>query len=248
MLNSSLITYNNPKSPISEAYRVLRTNIQYSSIDNPLKVIVVTSSGPGEGKSTTVINTAITFAQAGSKVLVIDGDLRKPKIHKLMGLENKNGLTNILASKGDFKESIKQVGIDGIEIITCGAIPPNPSELLSSKQMKMLIQQLREEYDLIMIDAPPVGNVTDAAILSTICDGTILVTASGQVDVASVKRAKELLQKVNANIVGVVLNKLDKNSKGNYYYYYYYYYGEQENSDSKKSRKRKPTKNFTIDE
>lgn len=248
MLNSSLITYNNPKSPISEAYRVLRTNIQYSSIDNPLKVIVVTSSGPGEGKSTTVINTAITFAQAGSKVLVIDGDLRKPKIHKLMGLENKNGLTNILASKGDFKESIKQVGINGIEIITCGAIPPNPSELLSSKQMKMLIQQLREEYDLIMIDAPPVGNVTDAAILSTICDGTILVTASGQVDVASVKRAKELLQKVNANIVGVVLNKLDKNSKGNYYYYYYYYYGEQENSDSKKSRKRKPTKNFTIDE
>ena len=223
----------------------MRTNIQYSSIDNPLKVIVVTSSGPGEGKSTTVINTAITFAQAGSRVLVIDGDLRKPKVHKLVNLFNNNGLTNILASKGDYKSSIKQIGINGIDIITCGAIPPNPSELLSSKQMKALLSQLREEYDLIMIDAPPVGNVTDAAILSTICDGTILVAASGQVDIDSIQRAKELLQKVNANIIGVVLNKLDKNSKGNSYYYYYYY-GE-ENSETKKNKRKKRTTKEDID-
>lgn len=239
MDNNSLIAYSNPKSPISEAYRVLRTNIQYSSIDKPIKTIVITSSGPGEGKSTTTINTAITFVQAGNKVLVIDGDLRKPKVHKLTGLANQKGLTNILASKEDYRHYVKKCEVDGLDIITCGAIPPNPSELLASNQMKQLMQKLRDDYDLIIIDAPPVGTVTDAAILSTIVDGTILVAASGSVEIESVKRAKELLEKVNANIIGVVLNKLDKNSKGNYYYYYYYYYGEEGTTTKKRHKKPK---------
>lgn len=238
MDEQSLITFSNPKSPISEAYRVLRTNIQYTSIDKPLKTLTITSSGPGEGKTTTTINTAITFVQAGNRVLVVDGDLRKPKVHKLMGLENQNGLTNILASKNHYSNYIKKSKIEGLDIITCGAIPPNPSELLASNQMKNLINELREDYDLVLIDAPPVGNVTDAAIISTIVDGTILVAASGTVEVDAVKRAKELLQKVNANIIGVVLNKLDKNSKGNYYYYYYYYYGENGAPTKKKHRKK----------
>lgn len=239
MDDKSLITFNNPKSPISEAYRVLRTNIQYSSIDKPLKLLTVTSAGPGEGKTTTTINIAITFVQAGNRVLVIDGDLRKPKVHKLFGLENQRGLTNILAIKDDYTRYIKQSEIEGLDVITCGAIPPNPSELLASNQMKQLMDKIRDDYDLILIDAPPVGNVTDAAIVSTIVDGTILVAASGTVEIESLKRAKELLEKVNANIIGVVLNKLDKNSKGNYYYYNYYYYGES--TPSKKSRK-KPKK------
>lgn len=237
MDDKSLITFNNPKSPISEAYRVLRTNIQYSSIDKPLKMLTITSSGPGEGKTTTAINIAITFVQAGNRVLVIDGDLRKPKVHKIMGLDNQNGLTNILASKGDYTKYVKKCEIEGLDIITCGAIPPNPSELLASNQMKQLMQRIREDYDLVIIDAPPVGNVTDAAIISTIVDGTILVAASGTVEIDNIKRSKELLQKVNANIIGVVLNKLDKDSKGNYYYYYYY--GENDTPLKKSHKKSK---------
>lgn len=232
-----LITFSNPKSPISEAYRVLRTNIQYSSIDNPLKVLTVTSSGPGEGKTTTTLNIAVTFVQAGSRVLILDGDLRKPKVHRIMELENQFGLTNILASKDGYKKYVKKSEVEGLDVITCGAIPPNPSELLSSNQMKQLVGQLREDYDLVLIDAPPVGSVTDAAIISTIVDGTILVAASGTVAIDSIKRAKELLEKVNANIVGVVLNKIDKNSNSNYYYYYYY--GEDLDTPKKKRGRKK---------
>lgn len=242
MDEQSLITFSNPKSPISEAYRVLRTNIQYTSVDNPLKMLTVTSAGPGEGKTTTSINIAITFAQTGKRVMLIDGDLRKPKVHKILGLENQNGLTNILANKGDYIKYIKETKIEGLDVITCGAIPPNPSELLNSNQMKQLLQTIRKDYDMVVIDAPPVGNVTDAAIISTIVDGTILVAASGTVEVESLKRAKELLQKVNANIIGVVLNKLDRNSKGNYYYYYYYYYGESETPSKKKRNFKRPKK------
>lgn len=241
MEDKSIITLSNPKSPISEAYRVLRTNIQYSSVDKPLRILNVTSAGPEEGKTTTVLNTAITFAQSGNRVLVIDGDMRKPKLHKLLGVSNNNGLTNVLANRADYKEYVKKTRVEGLEILTCGAIPPNPSELLESNQMKLLISKLREDYDLIVFDAPPVGSVTDAAILSTLVDGTILVAASGTVERDNLKRAKELLQKVNANIIGVVLNKLDKGTKGNYYYYNYYYYGES--SSDKKSRRKKTRNN-----
>lgn len=244
MEDKSVIAYTNPKSPISEAYRVLRTNIQFSSIDKPLKTIVVTSSGPGEGKSTTISNLAITFAQSGSKCLIIDGDLRKPKIHKLFGFNNQKGLTNVLKQHENYKSYIYNSLIDNLDVLTCGAIPPNPSELLSSNSMKLFLQQLKEDYDMIFIDAPPVGSVTDAAILSTFVDGTVLVAASGVVEIEGIKRAKELLDKVNANIIGVVLNKLDKNAQGNYYYYNYYYYGETGDGAEHKSKhkNKKPKK------
>lgn len=237
----SLITYNNPKSPISEAYRVLRTNIQYASVDDPVKVIVVTSSGPGEGKSTTAANLAVTFSQMGSKVLLIDADLRKPRIHKIFGLQNQKGLTNFLAARDDYKNYIRNILLSDLNIITAGAIPPNPSELLSSKAMKQFVAQVRNDYDIVLIDAPPVGTVTDAAVISAIVDGTIIVAASGNVEEDSLVRTKELLSKVNANIIGVVLNKLDKNSKGNYYYYYYYYYyGEDSENTTRKKHRKKP--------
>ncbi|WHH57520.1 CpsD/CapB family tyrosine-protein kinase [Petroclostridium sp. X23] len=238
----SLITHNNPKSPISEAYRVLRTNIQFSGVDKPLKIMVVTSAGPGEGKSTTIANLAITFAQSGSKVLLIDGDLRKPKVHKTFNTHNQTGLTNVLAQHADYKQYVKQCDIDNLDILTSGPIPPNPSELLSSNSMKKLLERFREDYEIVLIDAPPVGTVTDAAILSTIVDGTILVAASGQVEIEAAQRAKQLLEKVNANIIGVVLNKLSKNEQGNYYYYYYYYYGEDDGNDKKKRKKPKEPK------
>ncbi len=220
-----LITFTNPKSPISEAYRVIRTNIQFSSADKPLKVILVTSSGPGEGKTTTISNLAIMFAQSYGKVLLMDGDLRKPRVHKVFGVSNVVGLTNTLVKQGEYTEYISRTEMENLHILSSGPIPPNPSELLSSNSMKELISRVRDDYEVVFIDSPPVGTVTDSAILSTIVDGTILVAASDNVEIEAAKRAKGLLEKVNANIIGVILNMLEKNGKGNYYYSYY---GEEE--------------------
>jgi len=237
--NYSLLVHEKPKSPISEAYRVLRTNIQFSSVDKPLKVIAITSSGPNEGKSTTISNLAITFAQSGSKVLIVDADLRKPTIHKLYDFRNQLGLVNILAKKEALGICIHDTLVDNLYVLTSGPIPPNPSELLQSESMKKFLDEVTEIFDIVLIDTPPVGSVTDAAILSSMVDGIILVAASGQVKIDEIKRSKELLEKVNANIIGVVLNKLDKNAQGNYYYYYYYYYGETDDPKMNKKRKKK---------
>lgn len=234
-----IIVHADPKSPISEAYRVLRTNIQYSSFDRPLKTIVVTSSVPFEGKTTTIVNLAVIFAQMGSKVLLIDSDLRKPQIHKLFGMSNRNGLTNFLAIHDSYTEYLRKCDIANLDILTSGTIPPNPSELLMSNSMKEFISRAAEDYDMVFMDAPPIGNVTDAAIISTIVDGTILVASSGTVEIDAFRRAKELLGKVNANIIGVVLNKLNKRAKENKYYYNYYYYGEDSQGKPHKRRKHK---------
>ncbi|MBF8984600.1 CpsD/CapB family tyrosine-protein kinase [Lutibacter sp. B2] len=225
----NLITLNNPKSPISEAYRTFRTNIQFSGFDKDLKTIVVTSSGLGEGKTTTISNLAITIAQSGSKVLLIDCDFRRPQVNKHFEMHNHAGLTNILVNQSTFKEVVKQTNIMGLEILTSGPKPPNPSELLGSNAMKEFIQEMLTEYDKVLIDAPPVGLVTDAAILSTFVDGTILVLAAGEVAIEQAQRAKELLQNVNANIIGVLLNKVSI-AKSKYYKYYNYQYSYEENN------------------
>ncbi len=220
---TSLISLNEPKSPVSEAYRVLRTNIQFSGIDRKLKTIVVTSAGPGEGKSVTTANIAVTFAQNGSRTLIIDADLRKPRVHKLFEIRSNKGLTNVLALHEDYKEYVQHGPVNNLDILTCGAIPPNPSELLSSNSMKTLLETVSEDYEHIFIDAPPVGVVTDAAILSTIVDGTMLVVAAGETQTDHLQRAKEMLDRVNANIIGAVLNKLERSTSNSYYYYYYYH-------------------------
>jgi capsular exopolysaccharide synthesis family protein len=222
-----IITNDNPKSPVSEAYRVLRTNILFSSFDKPIKTILVTSAGPGEGKSTTIANLAVTFAQQGSKVLLIDADLRKPRLHRLFGMDNSNGLTNLLSAHSDYRDYVRTSRINNLEVLFCGAIPPNPSELLMSNVMKQFIEQVKNDYDIILLDAPPAISVTDAAVISTYIDGTILVAASGEVERETLLRAKEVLNKVNANILGVVLNKINTKTSGRYHYYdYYYYYGD----------------------
>ena len=233
---NSLIVHTDPKSPISESYRVLRTNIQFASVDKPIKTIAVTSSSPGEGKTTTISNLAITFAQSGSKVLLIDADLRKPRIHKVFHLPNNEGMTTILAQHIDYSACVNGCSIDNLYILTSGPVPPNPSEILSSNAMKKFIETLKNDFDIILIDAPPVGVVTDGAILSTIVDGTILVVSSGDVEIEAAQRAKDLLEKVNANILGVVLNRVTKNNQGGSYSYYYYYADESEGK-SKKDKK-----------
>lgn len=243
---NTIITHTDPKSPVSEAYRVLRTNIQYSSVDKPLKTIVVTSAGPMEGKTTTIANLAVTFAQAGSKVLLIDTDLRKPKVHKVFTLLNSRGLTNLLTSKDGFVSFIRHDVVENLDILTSGTIPPNPSEVLNSNSMRDFLEKVKAEYDIILLDSPPVGSVTDASIISTYVDGTILVAKSGKVEIDAVKRAKETLEKVNANIIGVVLNNLDKKTLGNNYYYQYYY---SEEKAGKKRRKKKKIENaLTIND
>ncbi|HHU91294.1 MAG TPA: CpsD/CapB family tyrosine-protein kinase [Clostridiaceae bacterium] len=238
MEKDTIITYNNPKSPVSEAYRVLRTNIQFLSVDKPLKTILVTSSGPKEGKTTTIANLAVILAQGGNKVLLIDTDLRKPMLHKVFLLLNDRGLTNLLTLQKDAMSFIQHDVVKNLDILTSGRIPPNPSELLSSNAMKSFLENVKNKYDIVLMDSPPVGGITDASIISTYADGTILVVKSGKTEIDAVKIAREILDNVNANIIGVVLNHLDKKAVGNNYYPYYYY-----NDDEEKTKKlRKKTK------
>ncbi|WP_432662612.1 CpsD/CapB family tyrosine-protein kinase [Wukongibacter baidiensis] len=214
-----LISLNNSKSPIWEAYRVLRTNIEFSIFDRNIKVILITSAAPEEGKSTTVSNLAITMAQADKRILLIDADLRKPKLHNTFGLSNISGLTTSLVMNEKLEHVTKKNVVPGLDIITSGPKPPNPSEILASKAMKELIEQTRESYDKVLLDSPPIGMVTDPAVLSAIADGTILVIDSGKTHIENAQKAKNLLEKVNANILGVVLNKIPVSTK-NYYNYY----------------------------
>lgn len=223
---NKVITYENPKSPISEAFRTLRTNIQFSSIDKEISSIVITSSGPGEGKSTVSVNTAMTMAQSGKKVLLVDCDLRKPKVHTFFRLFNGQGLTNILSEGLDIKEAVYEPDMEkNLHVLTAGPIPPNPAELLGSRRMKKFVKESETIYDMIILDSPPVGLVTDSAILSTVASGTILVCAVGQAEVEASMAAKGLLEKVDANILGVVLNKVPV-KQGGYYKYHYSYYAE----------------------
>lgn len=231
----SLITLEQSKSPISEAFRTLRTNVQFTSVDSKTKKIMVTSAGPREGKSSTVANLAVSIAQAGKTVLVIDADLRNPTQHKLFGVNNAEGLSVALVQDQDYHLFIKETAVPGVTVLTGGPIPPNPAELVGSKRMKRLIEEVSTQYDMVLIDTPPIVAVTDAAILAQEVDGVILVLASGEVNRDFAQRAKELLDKVGAKILGAVLNKADM--KTSEYYYYYYYHGSDDPQKKRKSRK-----------
>ncbi len=232
-MSLDLITHTNGKSPISEAYRTLRTNIQFSNVDKPIKTLVITSSMMSEGKTTTLTNLAETFAQAGNRVIIVDADLRRPYVHKIMGISNQQGVTNVLAGQVDLKDTVQVAGSQ-IHVLTSGPIPPNPSELLGSTKMKDLLQLLSEHYDIVLIDAPPVNMVTDAAILSTFVDGVVLAIASGKTEIESGKRALKSLEAVNANVLGAVMTLVPVTKKG---YYSYQYYSYEEGAENKKKRK-----------
>ncbi|MFR9239373.1 MAG: CpsD/CapB family tyrosine-protein kinase [Clostridium baratii] len=207
-----------PKSVEAESYRILRTNIMYSSFDKKIKRILVTSSEPGEGKSTTSGNLALAFAQDEKKVILIDCDLRKPSLHKKFRISNNRGLSDVIIDRDKLNKCI-QKRTEYLDILTAGKIPPNPSEMLGSQAMSSLLNELSNVYDVIILDSPPVLAVTDAQILSTKVDGTVLVVRAEKTKKDTVIAAKGVLDKVNANILGTVLNGGDKN-KDNYYYYY----------------------------
>jgi capsular exopolysaccharide synthesis family protein len=219
MKYEELISIKNSKSQAAEAYRTLRTNIQFSSLDEPVKTIVVTSSQPGEGKSTVVANLGITMAQSGMKVLLIDCDLRKPVIHKKFDLNNLDGLTTLLAGRKKLEECINTTAIQNFYVMTSGPVPPNPSELLGIKRMKSLMEQLKGIFDIVLIDAPPILAVTDAQVLATLCDRVVLVVSYGEADKKDIVRAKVLIDKVGAKILGVIINKVPDKAKKYYSYY-----------------------------
>lgn len=237
MKTNNLFTLLNPKSLQSEAYRMLRTNLQFASAGEDLRTIAVTSAGPGEGKSTTSINLAVTLAQADNEVLLIDCDLRKATLHKYLHISNSEGLSNILAGMTDLDKVIQKTEVEKLQVIPSGPLPPNPAELLSSVSMESCIKTLRDRYDFVILDCPPAVVVTDGAVLSSITDGTVLVVASGETPVDVARNAKENLEKVGTNILGVVLNKT--NIKQEHYYYYNYNASDKKANHSKTRKRRK---------
>lgn len=207
-----LIVKDNPKSCISEAYRTLRTNIQFSNFDNNIKTLLITSSSSCEGKSTVASNLAISIAESKNKVLLLDCDLRRPSIHKKFNLSNKNGLSNLLIGQYKFNEIVQKYD-ENLYVLTAGIIPPNPSELLSSNKMNDFLTKSKEYFDYIIVDTSPVGSISDAQALAALVDGVLLVLSSGESEAAEVNKAIELLRYVKANIIGIVANKLKYSKK-----------------------------------
>ena len=237
---TDLISIENPNSPVSEAFKTVRTNIKFSSVDKNLKTLAITSTGKGEGKSTVLANLGVTMAQDNEKVLLVDCDLRRPTVHKRFSVSNMNGLSSVLTQQNTSGEVIQKTEIPGLDVVTSGPKPPNPSEMLGSKSMKDFIDEVSKDYDRVLIDAPPIGIVTDAAILTTMVEGVIFTIAAKEAPIDVAKHAIEQLQTVGANIIGVILNKVETKRSGYYSYRYYQeYYEDEESSAKRKKRKKK---------
>lgn len=245
-VETRLITYLNPRSPISESYRIARTNLQFLISDkekpNTSKAIVITSSNPGEGKSTTVANMAITNANAGLKTLLVDTDLRRPVLHTIFGFRKDIGLTSILSGRISLSDATLDTEIENLDLLVSGALPPNPAELLGSPKMSKLIEEMKKKYDIILFDTPPTIAVTDSSVLASQVDGCVLIVYSGVATLESVKRANSILVNIGINLLGTILNNVDIRShygSYSYYYQYYYYYSGDKKLKDRKGEKRK---------
>lgn len=232
---AQLITAVHPKSPISEQFRTLRTNINFMAIDHPIKTLALTSANVSEGKSTVTDNLAIVWAQTGQKVLLVDADLRRSTLHRTFNLDNRKGLTTILTSRAqtiDLNKIIQPSGINNLSLLPSGPTPPNPAELLSSQRMKDFLKAARERYDMVIVDVPPMLEVTDTQVISHDLDAIVLVVKQGQTQKLGAKRAVELLKLAHANLLGYVMNDVsgDNGSAG---YGYGYGYGYDNGGDDK---------------
>ena len=235
-VNQPLVTTLDSHAPRVEAFRVLRTNLQFIDVDEDSKVFVVSSSLPGEGKSTTATNLAITLAQAGQRVLLIDGDLRRPQVSAMLGLDGSVGLTTVLVGKIALEDAVQEHPGTGLEVLPSGAVPPNPAELLQSQAMRDLLEHTRKRFDITIIDAPPLLPVTDAALLSSQADGALMVVRHGRTSREQVRASRERLDAVDARALGVVLNMVP--NKGRQYGYGYGYgYGYAPESEQAPARR-----------
>jgi capsular exopolysaccharide synthesis family protein len=224
---AQLITVMHPKSPISEQFRTLRTNINFMAIDHPIKTLALTSVNASEGKSTVTDNLAIVWAQTGQKVLLVDADLRRSTLHRSFNLDNREGLTTILTSRAhtiDLNTIIQPSGIDNLSLLPSGPTPPNPAELLSSQRMKDFLKAARERYDMVIVDVPPMLGVTDTQVISHDLDAVVLVVKQGQTQKLGAKRAVELLKMAHANLLGYVMNDVVSDGSAGYGYGYGYGY------------------------
>ena len=218
---NDIISHKNPKSIIAESVKILRTNLQFSNVDGTLKTVMVTSSVPGEGKSFTSSNLAVAFAQLGMKVLIVDCDMRRGTQHKQFTVSNTNGLSDLLIdSTGDYIKYIKPTSVENLNIVTAGTVPPNPSELLSSKRFENFVVDMRQVFDMIIFDLPPVTVVPDAAIVATKVDKTVIVTRIKVTPMEELEKTKKMLENVGANIAGVVVNGVKTSGKKYYGKYY----------------------------
>ncbi len=217
-----------PRSGVAEAYRTLRSNVEFAAVDAPVRTLLVTSAVPGEGKTVTAANLAIVFAQAGRKVLLVDADLRKPRVHAMFDLANAHGLTTILRSDGVRPEAVSHLTEEAnLRVLTTGPLPPNPAELLGSHRMQAVLGLLKESADLVIFDSPPLQAVTDSAVLSSFADGTILVVDAGRSRRRAVRTAGEILARAGANVLGVVLNRMPAKAHSDYVGYYGEYDGPE---------------------
>ncbi|CAD2071601.1 polysaccharide biosynthesis tyrosine autokinase [Phocicoccus pinnipedialis] len=219
-----LITYEAPKSPVSEKFRGIRTNISFSRVDNNINSLIVTAEKPDAGKSTITSNIAITYAQSGLRTLIIDGDMRKPTQHYIFNETNTKGLSSLIVENGEPDDFIKPTHIENLFLLTSGPIPPNPSELIGSTRFKEVFNKLKTQFDMIIIDTPPTLSVTDSQLFSKLAHNVVLVIDAENNNREEVKRGKELIEQSGAKILGVILNKatLEKNTSN-----YYYYYGDE---------------------
>ena len=232
---TQLVSLNEPSSPAAEAYRSLRTSVQFLGLDRPLQIIEVTSASPGEGKTTTLANLGVALARAGQQVIVVCCDLRKPRLHEFFGLSNAVGFTSVLVGDAGLSSALQKVpGMDRLRVLASGPIPPNPSELLASDRAGELLTVLAQQADVVLIDAPPVLPVTDAAVLANRVDATLLVVTANQTTQKHVARAAEILGQVDAPLVGTVLNGVD--TEGGYGYEYGYYQEDARKAGSRTRR------------
>lgn len=232
-LSPALFSLHNPRDPVSEAFRALRTNLAFSTLGKPIRSIVVTSVVPGEGKSTVAANLAVVLAQSGKRVIIVDADLRRPTLHKIFGLRNVGGFTDLLLSRSGQVQGLQSTAVPNLKVLTSGPLPPNPAELLSSEIVPPLIEALGEQADIVIFDTPPIGALTDAVVLSTRVDGTLVVVRAGGTRPNVISKGLDALKKVGGHPLGVVLNMVDG---GSLRPYSYYYYSQTEYADSSQKR------------
>jgi capsular exopolysaccharide synthesis family protein len=215
-----------PRTPIAEAFRSLRTNIQYASVDRPLRTILVTSPLPQDGKSVVATNLATVIAQSGKQVILLDSDLRRPSLHTKLQMANRTGLSDLFVQADGSENYVRETKVPGLGLVTSGALPPNPAELVGSEKMVEIMNQLLTQADVLVVDTPPVMAVTDAAVLASRVDGVLLVLQPGATKLTAARQTVETLMRSGANVLGVVLNRIG-NRSGRYYYYYRHYYDDQ---------------------